>query len=365
VQGTPRAAHAARLPLEESIMFARVIPRRSSFAFCMLAGCFIPALAQAQAAELKPVRIEYEYYPTAGVHGLGGPDSEARFQAARVSLALPTPVADSATLLIPGLRYSLLDVGQATPSGAPAQSVEALHAFMLSLGVLQPLDDRFCLFAQIGGGLAGNLSSEVASDDWVISAQALGMWTLSDGFTLGAGLGYDRRTGDVRPLPLVAFDWQPEPDLLVRGILPQFLALRYRAGTPVTLAVEASLDGERYHLSQSDVGVAHGEVAHSIAKLGPSVTVHWTDWFHTRVAGGAVLDRRFELFIDDASRGDLDVNRSPYAGIELWFGPSGWSADAAETAMAAVSREASREGSREGPREGSSEGAQEAPDAGD
>jgi hypothetical protein len=105
----------------------------------------------------------------------------------------------------------------------------------------------------------------------------------------------------------------------------------------VTLAAEASLDGERYHLSEDDVGVAHSEVAHSLAKLGPSLTLHWTDWFHTRLAGGVVLRRRFEVYVDDDSRGDLRVNQGPYAGIELWFGPSGWSSDAAETAIATVS----------------------------
>jgi len=303
-----------------------------------LMGSLIPALAQAQSAEIKPARIEYEYYPRTEVRGLGGPDSDARFQAARVSLSLPTPLGESDTILIPGLRYSLLEVGQSTPtSGGEGRPIEALHSVVLSLGVLQPLDERWSLFAQLGGGLAGNLSSEVASDDWVVSAQALAMWKVAGDFTLGAGLGYDRRTGDVRPLPLVAFDWQPRPDLLLRGILPQFLALRYRAGAPVTLAVEASLDGERYHLSQDDVGVAHGEVAHRVAKVGPSVTLHWTEWFHTRLAGGVVLDRRFELYVDDISQGDLDVSKGPYAGIELWFGPSGWSADAAETAMATAS----------------------------
>jgi hypothetical protein len=96
----------------------------------------------------------------------------------------------------------------------------------------------------------------------------------------------------------VAFDWQPRPDLLVRG----------------------------------------REVAHSVTKLGPSVTLHWTEWFHTRLAGGVVLDRRFELYVDDISRGDLDVNQGPYAGLELWFGPSGWSSDAAETAMSTLSK---------------------------
>jgi hypothetical protein len=136
--------------------------------------------------------------------------------------------------------------------------------------------------------------------------------------------------------------------MLSLGVL-QPLDDRYRAMEPVTLAIEASLDGERYHLSQDDVGVAHGEVAHSVAKLGPNLTLHWTDWLHTCLAGGVVLDRRFELYIDDVSRGDLDVNRSPYAGVELWFGPSGWSSDAAETALATVSTEASSEGTLEAP----------------
>ena len=318
-------------------MFARSIRRPASLAplaLALLASAFAPSLAHAQAAELKPARLEYEFYPTAGVRGLGGPDSEARFQAARASLSLPAPVGDSNTLLIPGLRYTLLDVGQTTPEGVEAQPVEALHSLVLSLGVLQPLDDRWTLFGQVGGGLAGNLSSEVASDDWVVSAQALAMWRVADAFTIGAGLGYDRRTGDVRPLPLVALDWQPRPDLLLRGIIPQFLALRYRAGRPVTLAIEANLEGERYHLSQDDIGVAHAEVAHRVAKIGPSVTLHWTSWFHTRVGGGLVLDRRFELYVDDISQGDLDVSKGPYAGLELWFGPSGWSSDAAEMAMA-------------------------------
>ena len=85
----------------------------------------------------------------------------------------------------------------------------------------------------------------------MVSAQALGLWAVTPDFTLGAGVGYDRRTGDVAPLPLVAFSWEPAPDLLVRGVLPQFFSLRYRVATPVTLGLEAGMDGERYHRARS------------------------------------------------------------------------------------------------------------------
>jgi uncharacterized protein DUF6268 len=301
----------------------------------LLAGAALlaPARAEAQSAEIKPARLEYEFYPGAAVHGptASSPESEAHFQSARASLSLPTPVGGG-TYLIPGLRYQLLDIGQQA-STATTPNVEALHSLVLSLGVVQPLGSDVSLFAQLGGGLAGDLAGEVASDDWIVSAQALALWNIIPDFTLGAGLGYDRRTGDVRPLPLLAFNWEPRPDLLVRGVLPQFLALRYRAATPVTLALEASLEGERYHLAESGVGVAHAEVAHSVAKVGPSVTLHWTNWFHTRLSGGAVVRRRFEVYVDDVSRSDLRVDNSPYVGLELWFGPSGWSSDAVETAL--------------------------------
>jgi hypothetical protein len=316
----------------------RLRPAPLARAALTMAGLLWPTLAHGQVAELKPARIEYEYYPSAGVRGgsAGLQNGEARFQSARASFALPTPLGTS-SLLIPGVRYQVLDVGS---DGAAAQSgtkpIEALHSMQLSLGMLQRLSDDWSLFGQVGGGLAGDLSGELASDDWVVSAQLLTLWALDDGFTLGAGIGYDRRTGQVAPLPLLALRWEPRPDLLLRGVVPQFLSVRYRAAEPLTLALDSGLEGERYHLSEESVALAHGEVAYSVIKLGPSVTFHWTKWLHSRVQGGLALHRRFELYLEDHSQGDLDVGTGPFAGVELWIGPSGWSSDVTELALDAT-----------------------------
>jgi hypothetical protein len=37
------------------------------------AALLLPAIAHAQAMELKPARLEYEFYPSAGVNGAGAP----------------------------------------------------------------------------------------------------------------------------------------------------------------------------------------------------------------------------------------------------------------------------------------------------
>jgi len=304
------------------------------------AAAFWPASAHGQVGELKPARIEYEYFPSAGVSGpsSGGAPSEARFQAARASLTLPAPVGKS-TLLLPALRYQVLDVGQAgaqPPAGR--DPVEALHSLQLSLGVFQQLGEQWSMFGQVGGGIAGDLSGELSSDDWVVSATVLGLWTFEHSFTLGGGIGYDRRTGNVAPLPLIAVNWEPSSNVLLRGVLPQFVSLRYRPEEHLTLALDSGLDGERYHLSRELVVADHAEVAYSVIKVGPSVTLHWTKWLHTRLNGGMALHRRFDMYLDDRSQGDLDVSSGPYAGLELWLGPSGWSSDAAEAALAAAGR---------------------------
>jgi hypothetical protein len=309
-----------------------------SLVLLLAAGVGVPALARAQAMEIKPARIEYEFYPTAGVQGPGAQaGAEARFQSARASLSVPMPVGETA-LLIPGLKYQVLDVGQSDANAASdSASVEALHSLALSMGWFQPLGSGWSSFVQVGGGLAGDLTEDIESDDWVVSAQLLALWNVTGELTLGGGVGYDRRTGEVAPLPLVAVNWQPRSDLLLRSVLPQFLSLRYRPEQLLTLALDSGLEGERYHLSESRAGVAHAEVAYSVIKVGPSATLHWTSWFHTRLAGGVALHRRFELYDDDTSLGDLEVGRGPFAGLEIWFGPSGWSSDAPETALATAS----------------------------
>lgn len=147
-------------------------------------------------------------------------------------------------------------------------------------------------------------------------------------FTLGAGVGYDRRTGSVTPLPLLAVSWQPSPRFMLRGIVPESLAARYRAVQWLTLGVEGALEGERYHISgDASGGETNAEVAYSVAKVGVAATAHLNKSLHARVHGGAALRRRFEVYLDDDSQGDLRVATAPYVGVELFFGPSGWRED--------------------------------------
>ena len=157
------------------------------------------------------------------------------------------------------------------------------------------------------------------------------LWTIVPELTLGAGVGYDRRTGSVTPLPLLAVSWQPSPRFMLRGIVPESLAARYRALTWLTLAVEGGLEGERYHISGDAAGgEPNAEVAHSVAKVGVAATAHLNRSLHARLHGGAALRRRFEVYLDDDSQGDLRVATAPYVGVELFFGPSGGREDEAQ-----------------------------------
>ena len=316
---------------------------------CAAFGIFAAATAHAQLGDFKIASASYEYYPYAETEetDLSPGGSEVAFQNFRANVTLPIELDGKNTILIPALKYSLLDIVERDGEGnAPESSVEALHAIMLKTSLYQRFDEDWAMFASIGGGLASDFGGDLGGDDWVVSGQLIGLWTIVPEFTLGAGVGYDRRTGDVTPLPLLAVSWQPSERFMLRGIVPESLAARYRAVQWLTLGVEGALEGERYHLSglaspqSADAGspdVEDAEVAYSVGKVGLAATAHLQPSLHARVYGGAALHRRFEVYVDDDSQGDLRVATAPYIGIELFVGPSGWREDQAQRAPEPVS----------------------------
>ena len=284
------------------------------------------SLAHAQLGDVKLGAAGYEYFPAAAGRAtpLNPGGGRAAFQMFRASVAVPLELSEH-TYFIPGLRYSALDLMEDNPPPPETrQSIGALHALLLKAALWHAFDEHWAVFASVGGGLASDFSSGVSSRDWVVSAQLLGLWTIVRGFTLGAGVGYDRRTGSVSPLPLLALDWRPSDVFMVRGVVPESLAIRYRVIPWLTLALEGGLEGERYHLGAKKFGVDDAEVAYSIMKSGLSATVHWGDFVNTRLYGGAAFRRRFEFYVNDASQGDVRVAAGPFLGLEVSVGPSIW-----------------------------------------
>jgi hypothetical protein len=298
------------------------------FALAFVSACAVfsaTETAEAQLGDLKIASAGYEYYPTAQAKrtSLNPDGADAGFQIFKASLSVPIPLGEH-TIFIPGFRYSMLDILQDEGSLARDQTpVDALHAMLVKAAILHYFNESWGMYAAVSGGIASDLAGDLSTDDLVVSGQLLALWTVLPEFTLGAGIGYDRRTGNVGPLPLVAIDWQPTPVLMIRGVLPESLAFRWRTAQWLTLGLEGALEGERYHLSDRP-DVEEVEVAYRVVKMGAAATVHWNPWFHTRLYGGAAVARRFEVFVDDDSQGDLKVETGPFAGIELSIGPSGW-----------------------------------------
>jgi hypothetical protein len=283
--------------------------------------------ATAQVGEFKPTYAGYEYLAPAELRAPdAAPDAEASFHTFEAGVGVPLLLDGENSFLVPGLRYQLMDVSIAGDGGDSAE-VDALHSMLASVGYYQRFSERWAMFALLGAGFASDFEASPNSDDLVVSAQAIGLYQFSRDFTLGAGVGYDRRTGDVTPLPLLALDFQPSERFMIKGVVPASLGVRYRVLPPLTLGLEAALDGERYNLHAGREGDETVEVAYSAVKLGVSATVHATKSLHARVLGGAALRRRFEVFVDDESLGDIEVAPGPFVGLELWFGQSGWRSD--------------------------------------
>lgn len=292
-------------------------------------AAFVPARAGAQLAEIKPLTLSYEYDPAMEIEDAPGrqPGSKVAFHIFKAGVTVPVVLGGGKTVLIPSLRYNLLSTEQSgTPPDPLAPSIDTLHSLMLSMGLYQVLSEHIAFYAMLGGGVAADGPGMFESQALVVSGQLIGIWTIVPEFSIGLGVGYDRRTGSVSPLPLLALDWQPTERIMLRGVLPASLAVRYRLFTPITIGAEGALEGERYHLNEDDFG-KDAELAYSVVKAGLALTLHWTRFMHTRLYGGAALRRRFEPYYQDREVGGFSASPGGYAGLELWVGPSGWKSD--------------------------------------
>ncbi|MFN3200433.1 MAG: DUF6268 family outer membrane beta-barrel protein [Bradymonadia bacterium] len=275
-----------------------------------------------------PAILDYSYYPAVVSEQPGDdqPRSHRHLQEIFAAVGLPVVHKSSKTLIFPALQYSVLlpeDTGN-------TRELDALHNPMLQVLVVHELSASWQGMLIAGGGLASDLGGKVTADDWMYRVSALASYQFNPDFRLGAGVDYDRRTGELRPLPLVALDWHFSETLRLSGVVPARVMFAWRAAPSLTMALAGSLTGNRYHISEERVGVEDAELAYSMARVGPTVVWHIHPMLHFRAQAGATILRRYEVFIGDERRGDGSLDNGPFFGVRLRVGPSGWRSDAPE-----------------------------------
>ncbi len=284
-----------------------------------------PSLAVAQIVQGSPVEVAVVAYAPAPVSTepsrahLNGSSQLTSYTA---SLSLPLPVGDD-TYVIPGVSYRHLQPTWTGPT-PPGFQLGGLHALGSSLTVAHRFTDRWTLIHKFGVGFASDFEGDVTRGDIQLSTMTLASYRLLDELTLGAGLGYDRRTGTPLPLPLVGVRWQLTDDLMFRGVIPSRFGLAYRATSWLTSSIEGSYEGERFHVDEERFDIRELQAAFSVFKVGTGLTAHLPAGIHLELETGLVLHRRFDGLIGGERVFRIDQPRDGYAGLRLWFGLSGW-----------------------------------------
>jgi hypothetical protein len=195
---------------------------------------------------------------------------------------------------------------------------------MLSLSIVQVLTSRLTLVGSVGNGFASDFSRSVESDDFVFTGMALGIYKLTDTFSLGAGIGYDRRTGSLSPIPLIPFKWRISENLRLRGVLPASFALEYRPAKWLSAGVRGALEGNRYHLSEEKFGAGDLQLAYSTFNVGPKLTFHLGNLVNIDLYASMPVYRRYTAYFQGNDISNTDLSPVMGYGIRFWIGPNGW-----------------------------------------
>jgi hypothetical protein len=273
----------------------------------------ITSVANAQVDDAL-ASTSFEYYPKSNYGDNGG---KLQLNVFRASVGVPIPVAEKTTL-VAGASYEMLDIH---PSDSETFQ---LHAPVISAGVVQGIGDHWGVMAFADLGFASDFSEKVGSDDVLASLTGVVTYKLSESFTIGAGAVYDRRTGQLAPLPALLLNLRISERARVRGFVPSYLTAEYRATNWLDVGIRSTFEGNRFHLGEKKFGAPDLELAYSTLTVGPKVTLNVTDWVHFDIYAAAAPHRRYEVFQNDESMSKTKIDSTIAYGARFWIGPSGW-----------------------------------------
>jgi hypothetical protein len=257
--------------------------------------------------------MSVEQYPGAESDGSAG---ETELRVLRTSVGAPLPLSDTTTLVV-GAAYERLEV-------QPGEGGDfELHAPKALVGALQQYE-RWGVLAFGEIGLASSLDGELGSEDLLLSLTGIVTYAVSDAFQLGAGILYDRRSGELAPMPALMLQLRMSERLRIRGFAPVWLRAEYRAASWLDVGVRSSFEGNRFHFADGASADRNVELGYSNLTVGPQLTFHFTDWVHLDVYAAGAVYRRYELFDDDQRLAREGLSPVIGYGVRLWVAPSGW-----------------------------------------
>lgn len=254
----------------------------------------------------------FEYYPPSSD---GERPGDIRLGVFRASVGVPIPVSQRTTL-VAGAAYEMIDV---RPSNAESFQ---LHAPKATAGVIQGFGEHWGMMGFVDAGLASDFSNDVGSNDLLLSLTLIGTYAFDDSVKLGAGAVYDRRTGQLKPLPALLLDWRVSPRVWIRGFAPSFVKADYHTLDWLDLGLRASFEGNHFHLGNDEMQDL--ELAYSNLTVGPKLTFNFGKWSHLDVYAAGAVYRRYELFQDDESFAQHRLSRTVAAGARFWVAPLEW-----------------------------------------
>jgi hypothetical protein len=291
----------------------RGLRRCKASSAALLALSWVASPARAQVAD-SVATLSVEQYPGAPSDGLPG---EIELRVLRASVGAPIPISDATTLVL-GAAYERLDIGVDT--GGELE----LHAPKLTLGALHDFSERWGLMAFADVGLAGSFEDGVGSDDLLLSLTGIATYAVSDELDIGAGVLYDRRSGDLAPMPALLVQLRLSERLRVRGFAPVWLRAEYRATPWLDVGIRSTFESNRFHVIDETSPERDTELAYTNLTVGPQVTFNITDWTHLDLYAAGAVYRRYELFEHDESFARQGLSPVIGYGARLWIAPSNW-----------------------------------------
>lgn len=291
------------------LQFSRVI-----LSVCVVV-VFWGLLTTAFAQGFIGVSYGYEMFPYARLQTPipGGRDFEIKTTSWNVGVSFPWEFADGKILMLSNLSYKRVRFTYRNiPPFTNVENLTQAQSIQLSAFIIDSLSERWSLIVAMIPGVASDFERKVSMDDFTLQAVLGFIRKYGTTFQLGLGLAYTRDFGRPIPLPFLYIDWKITPNLVLNGLLPASMALRYDLHPMVDLGLAMKVRGDRYHGDPKKYGVNNPQMEYSEATLSPSARIHFAQWLHLNIEGGFAFYRKYEFLDGDITASSIDLEQTGY-----------------------------------------------------
>jgi hypothetical protein len=290
----------------------------------LVAIILIFQVGKTNAQDFQLAGLSFAAYPRTSVNDVSQ-EVEFSFLEYGAFINIPVQLKNEKTIIINGLEYGLVqNTGYGLPGSGSNESKDLLHLIKYNFKLFHKLNDKWDLLLMLSPTLASDFENKLVGDDFVLQAAAVGIINLNNHFSLGGGLSYTMRFGELLFIPLFSLNYKKAKHS-IDALIPIKVVYNYAIGSKerFKIGLKYLINGAQFNTSNTDEYNAPeiDKIIYSRINVGGNIQYSLFKNIQLMAFFGGSFRRHYRLIDVSNNSYNSDLKNVPFIQVGITFTP--------------------------------------------